>query len=144
MPVTATMLLCDSAQETNGKLYVLGGGWNTNATPNQPISMAVAILLDIPLEETTQPHEVEVRLTSDGEQVRTPADAPVLNRLRFGPAPPGALIGEGIRTDVPLAFAWHGLLLSPALYQWELRVDDSLVETAPFRVVDPPLIGGAA
>ena len=38
-----TMLLCDAAQESGGKLYILGGGWSIIRTPNTPTPMSLAM-----------------------------------------------------------------------------------------------------
>ena len=37
-----TLLLCDFAEAVNGKLYVMGGGWNVLFAPGQPVTMSVA------------------------------------------------------------------------------------------------------
>jgi len=43
------MLLCDSAQVADGKLYILGGGWSV--TGPQPVPSAVAIKLEVDWHE---------------------------------------------------------------------------------------------
>ena len=37
-----TLTLCDFAEAVNGKLYVMGGGWNILFAPGQPVTMSVA------------------------------------------------------------------------------------------------------
>ncbi len=39
--VNVTLLLCDFAEAVNGKLYVMGGGWNVLFAPGQPVTMSV-------------------------------------------------------------------------------------------------------
>ncbi len=44
-PVKVTMLLCDAAQVSDGKLYILGGGWSM--TGPDPVPSAVALKIDV-------------------------------------------------------------------------------------------------
>ena len=60
-----TMLLADAAQEVNGKLYVLGGGWSVTGPDVPP--MALAVKLDVPWTEANQAHTFELVLV-DTEQ----------------------------------------------------------------------------
>src|SRR5215216_5860474 len=61
----ADILLCDYAEEVNGKLYVMGGGWSRLFTPNQPSNMALAIKLTIPWNEANRLREIAVRLLTE-------------------------------------------------------------------------------
>ena len=54
-----TMLLADAAQEVNGKLYVLGGGWSVTGPDLPP--MAIAIKLDVPWSAANAQHAVRPR-----------------------------------------------------------------------------------
>jgi hypothetical protein len=47
-----TMLLCDSVQVANGKLFILGGGWNMYRSPNFPAVIPIGIALDFSLTRT--------------------------------------------------------------------------------------------
>ena len=49
-----TLLLCDFAEAVNGKLYVMGGGWNILFAPGQPVTMSVAAVLAVPWDRTNQ------------------------------------------------------------------------------------------
>ena len=44
-----TILLADSAQAINGKLYILGGGWSI-ADPG-PVVMALAMKIEVPWDQ---------------------------------------------------------------------------------------------
>ena len=63
-----TMLLADAAQEVNGKLYVLGGGWSVTGPDLPP--MAIAIKLDVPWSEANTQHAFSLELVDqDGRPV---------------------------------------------------------------------------
>ena len=65
------MLLCDSAQVADGKLYILGGGWSM--TGPDPVPSAVALKIDVALAVNLGPIPLAAgtrfawRLTIDGE-----------------------------------------------------------------------------
>jgi hypothetical protein len=66
------MLLCDAAQAVNGKLYVLGGGWNV--TGPDPAPSAIAIQIDVPWDRTNTRHTLRLDLvTDDGQPVPVPS-----------------------------------------------------------------------
>jgi Family of unknown function (DUF6941) len=128
----ATIILCDAAEEINGKLYILGGGWAHLLKPNQPTNVALAIMIHVPLNEAGRQHKLEVSLLSeDGEPVRL-AGNPV--RLE-GAFEVGALprMKPERKPIAPVALQFV-LALPPGDYVWELRVDDATVTTAPFWV----------
>ena len=63
-----TMLLADAAQEVNGKLYILGGGWSVTGPDLPPMSLAVK--LDVPWSAANEAHRFEIVLVdTDGRPV---------------------------------------------------------------------------
>lgn len=63
-----TMLLCDAAEAVNGKLYVLGAGWNSVGP--EPSPSAIALQIDVPWDEANRRHQLKlVLLTDDGRPV---------------------------------------------------------------------------
>ena len=67
-PVKVTMLLCDAAQVSDGKLYILGGGWSM--TGPDPVPSAVALKIDVDWHEAEKPHHWELFLEdADGRPV---------------------------------------------------------------------------
>ncbi len=64
--VKVTMLLCDSAQVADGKLYVLGGGWSM--TGPDPMPSAIALKIDVAWNESGEPHHWSSisRMQTDG------------------------------------------------------------------------------
>ena len=62
------MLLCDAAQVSDGKLYILGGGWSM--TGPDPVPSAVALKIDVDWHEAEKPHHWELFLEdADGRPV---------------------------------------------------------------------------
>jgi len=128
------MLLCDYAEELGGKLYVMGGGWS-RISLNQPISMALAIKLSVPWNETNRPHDVVVRLVNaDHDTMKNEAgqDIGIVGKVELG-RPPGVRPGSDL--DAPLALRFQGLPLEAGTYVWELLVDGNILESTPFEVI---------
>jgi hypothetical protein len=130
-----TMMLADAAQEVNGKLYILGGGWSVTGPLLPP--MALALKLDVPWSATNQEHEfLLVLVDADGHPVRVAGDD---GEVRAGGTfevgrpeglPPG--------TDIDFAFAVTvpSLPLAAGRYAWQLWIDGETSEDwqRPFQV----------
>src|SRR5580698_9789545 len=102
--VRVTMMLCDAAQVSDGKLYVLGGGWSM--TGPDPVPSAIALKIDVGWHEAEAAHHWELFLEdADGGPVLvdTPdGEHPVEVRGEFTVGrQPG--IPEGSPIDVALA-----------------------------------------
>lgn len=116
-----TMLLADSAQAVEGKLYILGGGWSTTY-PGVPTS--IAMYFQVPWDRTDDPHHFRLELlTSDGDPVPDDAGNQIAVDGDFQTGrPPG--ITPGTPIDVPLAVGFPPLPLQPGQrYEWRLTVD---------------------
>jgi hypothetical protein len=119
------MLLCDSAQVADGKLYILGGGWSI--TGPMPVPSAVAVKLLVDWHELSQAHHWELFLEdADGGPVmiETPEGAqPIEMRGDFSVAQPTG-VPEGSPVDVPMAVNLGPLQLVPSSrYSWRFVVD---------------------
>ena len=127
------MILCDAAQESQGKLFILGGGWS-QARATQPIPMAIALKLEVPWNQANERHKLELVLVNadgqpfevEGSQVRADGD------LEVG-RPVGLKPGSSI--DVPLAFQMPPLPIPVGEYRWELRINGTLMQTRSFRII---------
>ena len=91
--VKVTMMLCDAAQVSDGKLYVLGGGWSM--TGPDPVPSAIALKIDVGWHEAESAHHWELFLEdADGRPVlvETPdGEHPVEVRGEFTVGrPPGS------------------------------------------------------
>jgi hypothetical protein len=129
----ATMLLCDAAQESQGKLHILGAGWSHLHAPSP---MALAIKLTVPWDQTNQPFGVRAKLvTNDGEPVDPSGGeagpVEVTGEFEVG-RPPGIKPGSSI--NLPFAWSFSPLALEPGGYVWELEVNGSVLAREAFTV----------
>lgn len=139
------MLLCDAADQVNGKLYILGGGWSTIFAVGHPANVTLAVKLLIPWDQTNRPHAIAATLLDDDGEAVDLGMGPVRadGQIEVG-RPPG--LKQGTPIDVPLVFPFGGLLLEPGGYVFTLEVDTEPVARTPFRVVAPPpgmTVGGS-
>jgi hypothetical protein len=119
------MLLCDSAQVADGKLFILGGGWSI--TGPMPVPSAVALKLLVDWHELTRQHHWELFLEdADGRPVtvETPdGPQPIEMRGDFSVSEPIG-VPEGSPVDVPMAMNLGPLPLAPSSrYTWRFVVD---------------------
>ena len=133
----ATVLLCDFAEAVNGKLYVMGGGWNVAFSGGQPITAGLAILVVCPWDQTNRRHELRVELlTGDGELVSI-HDREVQFTAEFELGrPPG--IKPGTSLNAPFAWNLQGLPLPVGDYEWKLAIDGEPIASRAFQVLTPP------
>ena len=128
-----TMLLCDAAEESGGKLYILGGGWSV---VNGAAPMALAVKLSVPWDQANQQHSIKATLlTDDGE----PADAgegPIGAEGQVEVGRPAGL-KPGTPLDTPFVLNFPPLPLNPGGYVWELEVDGTPMARTPFTVKAP-------
>lgn len=119
-----TMMLADAVQAVNGKLYILGGGWDWIQVGSP---MAMAIRIEVPWDQTNIKHKLELKLIdSDGRPVMMHADTGEKPVEAFGEfevgRPPG--ISPGTPISVPLAMQFGPLPLQPNnRYVWHLYID---------------------
>jgi hypothetical protein len=119
------MLLADSAQVSEGKLYILGGGWTLTGPYPAPQALAIKFIVDS--HELNVAHHWEVVLEdADGRPiiVDTPdGPQPVEVRGDFQAGEPeGALPGTPV--DVPIAINFGPLPLAPASrFVWRVVID---------------------
>jgi hypothetical protein len=120
-----TLMLADSAQEVNGKLYILGGGWSI--TSPEPGPFAIAGIIQVPWDQTNRKIAFKLSLvTADGHPVRVPTptgDQPVEVAGEFEVGrPPG--LKPGTPMSVPLALNMGPWPLQPdTVYVWRLSLD---------------------
>lgn len=132
--IEATVLLADAAQATGGKLFVLGGGW-TRLKPNSPTTMALAVVVHMPYDQTNRTIHFSLSLKDDDGQPVSLEGGPIAGKGQFEAGrPPGIKPGE--RSNFPLALTFHGIALGPNGYVWEFEVEGDVVARCPFRVVE--------
>jgi len=132
--------LCDSVQSVDGKLYMLGAGWNrltAGGFPARHDRIGIGVLVTLGANEGGE-HNLELSLLSakdlpmplfaDG----TGAEQFAINVTIQTPVP-GPEQGE---VQVPLALNIDGITFPSAdTYTFSLRLDGADTERLPFRVV---------
>lgn len=131
-----TLILCDFAEAVNGKLYVMGGGWNVLYAPGEPVTMAVAAIVAVPWDQTNRPHELALELlTQDGAPVEVEGEAlSVTGEFELG-RPPGVKPGSSL--NAPFVWTFAGLVLEAGGYEWKLSLNGAPVTSRPFTVTPP-------
>jgi hypothetical protein len=125
-------ILADGAQEVGGKLFVLGGGWDTLFSKAYPMTypqMSLAIKLVFPWGATAEPHELVVELVDD-DGVSVLPDTPRL-QVNIG-RPPNADPGDDIAMPFTLTLG-QLIIPKPARYSFLLKVDGTIVARTGFR-----------
>jgi len=118
-----TMLLADAAQEVNGKLYVLGGGWSVTGPDLPP--MAIAIKLDVPWSAANVQHAFALELIDeDGRPV--PAGDSGGGVRAEGSFEVGRPAGLPAGSDIDFAFVVTipPFPVAAGRYSWRLTIDD--------------------
>ena len=98
-------MLADSAQVSEGKLHILGGGWSVTGPP---APSAIALLVEVPWDQTNRRLEWRLELVdSDGYPVMTPdgegGENPIVMGGEFEVGrPPGTPQGAPIGLPVAL------------------------------------------
>lgn len=126
------MVLCDYAEVVNGKLYIMGGGWD-QLRANAPAQVAVALLVTVPWDQTNVQHELVLSLTDeDGHEVTLGAPEPIVQKAQFEAGrPPGVTPGTG--QIAPFAFRFPVLPLPPGGYSFAVTIDFEEKARVSFR-----------
>lgn len=121
--VEATIMLADSAQVADGKLYVLGAGLQMIGHRPQPV--AVAMLISLPWDRTNISHEWKLELLDEDGMPVLHNDLPVLVSGQFEAGRP---VGwqPGTPISVPLAVNFSALPVAPEhRYTFRFAVNDT-------------------
>jgi hypothetical protein len=127
LAVKATLLLADSAQVADGKLFVMGGGWNIIGP--DPVPVALAMLIEVPWDRANERHTIRLELLdADAQPVCVPQppdddDLPVVIEAHFEVGrPPG--LKRGSPLNVPLAVNLAPQPIPPnGRYEWRLSIN---------------------
>jgi hypothetical protein len=120
-PEIEFLILADHAEAVNGKMYLMGGGWDrrTVADFRQPQTFAVAVGILIPWTETNRPLQLVVALTDlDG----APIAPPLQTQLTAG-RPANAKPGQKLR--YMLAVNFQTGIPRPGEYVVDARIGQS-------------------
>lgn len=132
-----TAMLADGAQVQAGKLYVLGGAYDTINAASVPVThKAWALVLVAEIEQGERQRDLPLRMILVDED----ASAPLIQaeaRLRVG-APPSLRPGDV--SVVPLAVTLPEVSFPAAKgYVFRIEYSDQEVARIPFRVAIPNL-----
>ena len=121
------LMLADSAQAVDGKLYILGGAWNVLRFPEFPAQLLVgiAVAIDVDWNETNQRHHLDVHFENADGQRMEPTSGADFEAVR----PPGAMAGAELR----IVFAVNGPLQIPAAGSYAAVASIGGVELARAR-----------
>jgi hypothetical protein len=135
MKLTSAML-ADAAQVQSGKLFVLGGGFDTisvRALPATHRSVSLAMVAEVRPDERHQDLDLKVQLVDeDGAELGLVAKG----KLRVG-APPN--LPPGSPSLVPIVSPFHNVTFPEAKgYAFVVSVNDAELARVRFRVVKLP------
>lgn len=139
--MNVTMLLADSAQVAEGKLYILGGGWSLSGP--EPVPSAVAIKVEVDTHEFDRMHHWELFLEdADGRLVQFDSpEGPQTIEIRgdfSASAPEGVPVGTPV--DVPIAVNLGPIPLQPdSRFTWRLVIDGESLTGATASFTTRPL-----
>jgi Family of unknown function (DUF6941) len=121
--VRAMMLLADSCQVADRKLFVLGGGI-TMIGP-RPQSLGVAIRIEVPWDRANITHDWRLELLDEDGRPVTIQDNPLVVTGRFEAGRPAGT-RPGTPLSVPLAINFPAVPVMPGRsYTFELSIDDA-------------------
>jgi hypothetical protein len=136
------LILADRAEAVNGKLYMVGGGWDRLGLTNLPgtadFDVAAGVLVGY--NETNQPRRLELVLEDEDNQVVL---GPIAAQFELG-RPAGMKQGQSQRFQVVIRGPFP--LPKPGAYHWVLVLDGERKMTTAFwaDLVTLPTVGPAA
>lgn len=116
------MLLCDSAQANNGKLFILGGGLSVIGPKPQPIALAIHVT--VPWDRANIAHNWTVELIDEDGRPVMVGEKPVTVQGKFEAGRPAGL-RAGTPLGVALAINLTALRLKGGIgYSFVLRINE--------------------
>lgn len=129
-------MLADAAQVQGGKLFVLGGGFDTISARTVPVvhrSLSLAMVAEISPEERHRDLEIGIVLVDEDGQ---PMEVEARGKLRVG-APPN--LPPGSTSIVPIVSPFHNIQFPEAKgYAFVVTLEDEELARIQFRVVKVP------
>lgn len=133
-PVIDVALLADSVQAVRGKLYVLGGGWDTlwvRQFPARHPSLAIGLRLRVPVSWMSETLSLAVELQDQDGKSLLPR--PLTQEIRL----PGRIPAAANATDFGLirSFTFNNLQFErEGAYSFVISVDEDPVSRIRFAV----------
>lgn len=133
MPRVDCFLIADAAQVVDGKLYVLGGGWERLTVQQLPVTRTIEIAtrVIVPWTETNRQLTFQLELvTEDGEALLNPAATPSVTVGR------PVHLREGSDQAVPLVLKVGGVSIKNAgRFVFTLSYDGGELARTAFEVL---------
>ena len=136
LPYVDFVIVADRAEAVNGKLYMMGGGWDRLSVADfaQPVQFHIALGVVVPWTATNNQHPVQVELQNEDGATLEP-------RLEVGilvGRPPEAIPGQSFRAIVTVAASF--LLPRPGAYALIATIGSGEGRRAVFHAVQtsPP------
>ena len=134
-PSVDFLILADRAESLNGKVYMMGGGWDRLYVPDfaQPQSISIAVGILVPWNATNQNHSLTGRIEDDDGQEITNWS------LSFNAGRPPLLV-TGQQQRVILAFQVAIILPGLGTYAVIALINDNESKRAAFyaQLLPPP------
>ncbi len=131
-------LLADAVQVLQGKLYVLGGGWNTLFVAGFPArhpSLGVGLRVRVPWSWTDRPLKIGIDLQEE-DGARILPGPPIAQGVKVS-RPPG--IPDGSDVVLARSFTFNNLVFPKAgAYSFVLSLDDEPADRLRFNVLQRP------
>ena len=128
-----TAMLADAAQVQGGKLFVLGGGFDTISARTVPVvhrSLTLAMVAEVDPDERHRDLEIAISLIDEDG---TPMDVEAKGKLRVG-APPN--LPPGSASIVPIVSPFYNIRFPEDKgYAFVVRFEDEELSRVRFRVV---------
>jgi len=127
------LLLADYAEAVNGKLYIMGAGWDQLAA-NAPVPVSVALLVTVPWDQTNAPHTLQMELTDEDGHLVLLGEPPqqVVQRVDFEAGRPAGVV-PGTGQTAPIALRFNALPLPPGGYSFAVTIDGEEKARVSFR-----------
>jgi len=135
MELTSAML-CDAAQVQSGKLFILGGGFDTISVRSLPAThrnLSLAMVAEVGPEDRQRDLELHISLVDeDGQAIGVEAKG----MLRVG-APPN--LPPGSPSVVPIVSPFHNITFPEAKgYAFVVSLDGEELARVRFRIIQVP------
>ncbi|HEY7565583.1 MAG TPA: hypothetical protein VIA81_11720 [Acidimicrobiia bacterium] len=133
-PVVDFAMLADAVQAVQGKLFILGGGWDTlyvGSFPARHPSLAIALRLKVPWSSASATLRIGVELQDADGASMLPGGQVVhpVNLSRRGPPMDRADIG------LVRSFTFNNLMFErPGDYSFVISIDDDVLTRLRFMV----------
>jgi hypothetical protein len=126
----SVLLLADRAEVSQGKLYIMGGSFDTcvAASLPAPVQFGVALVIRVPWNETNEKHDLALQIvTADGQSIAE-------MKMAFNTGRP-SFLGKGDEQRVPFAIPQISLALpSFGTYVVRTTVNGQPGPMVPFHV----------